>query len=275
MLSNYLKLAFKVLGRNRFFTGISLFGISFTLMILMLIAALFDSEFGKNPPLSGKGKMVFLNRVAQELIVKDTIWEIDSSAVQNGMAPDSTFRLEDNVNSTSISGVGFHLLDRYMRELADVEASTFFSTDRSFDLFFDNRKLTVNALYCDADYWQVFDFTFLEGVPFTAAHLENSTPRVVITDQTAKQYFGQAMGVTGKTITLGSKLFTVTGVVAKPQTANGTVAADVFLPYTTIEDNALSETDYQGGFQAVFLTTSTGARKQVQDEIMSRTAALP
>ena len=39
MLKNYFKLAFKVLLRRKFYTFISLFGISFTMAVLMLVVA--------------------------------------------------------------------------------------------------------------------------------------------------------------------------------------------------------------------------------------------
>ena len=46
MLNHYLVLAVKVLLRRKFFTFISLFGISFTLLVLTVVAALFDHSFG-------------------------------------------------------------------------------------------------------------------------------------------------------------------------------------------------------------------------------------
>ena len=42
MLKNYIKIAWKVLLRRKFFTFVSLFGISFTLLVLMVVAALVD-----------------------------------------------------------------------------------------------------------------------------------------------------------------------------------------------------------------------------------------
>ncbi|HKX28336.1 MAG TPA: ABC transporter permease, partial [Blastocatellia bacterium] len=50
MLKNYLKLAFKVLRRRKFFTFISIFAISLTLVVLMVVAALLDQAFGPLPP---------------------------------------------------------------------------------------------------------------------------------------------------------------------------------------------------------------------------------
>ena len=50
MLKHYLTLALKVLWRRKFFTFISLFGISFTLMVLTVITAMFDHAFGPGAP---------------------------------------------------------------------------------------------------------------------------------------------------------------------------------------------------------------------------------
>ncbi|MCK5331747.1 MAG: ABC transporter permease, partial [Candidatus Marinimicrobia bacterium] len=50
MLKNYFKTAFKVLWRHKLFTFISLFGISFTLLILIVIASFVDHTFGPVTP---------------------------------------------------------------------------------------------------------------------------------------------------------------------------------------------------------------------------------
>ena len=50
MLRNYLKTAWNVLQRRRFFTAVSLFGIALTLAVLTLVAALFDHTFAASPP---------------------------------------------------------------------------------------------------------------------------------------------------------------------------------------------------------------------------------
>ena len=50
MLKSYLKLAWKVLLRRKFFTFISLFGIAFTLVVLTLVTALLDHVVAAYPP---------------------------------------------------------------------------------------------------------------------------------------------------------------------------------------------------------------------------------
>ena len=50
MLKNYIKIAYKVFLRRKFFTLISLFAISFTLIVLMVAVAIFDHIFGPLKP---------------------------------------------------------------------------------------------------------------------------------------------------------------------------------------------------------------------------------
>jgi putative ABC transport system permease protein len=50
MIKSYLKLAWKVLLRRKFFTFISLFGIAFTLVVLLLVTALLDHVAGPYAP---------------------------------------------------------------------------------------------------------------------------------------------------------------------------------------------------------------------------------
>ncbi len=50
MLKNYLTLAWKVLQRRKVFTAISLFGTSFTLVVLTVAVAMFDHTLSPMAP---------------------------------------------------------------------------------------------------------------------------------------------------------------------------------------------------------------------------------
>ncbi|MEL6391380.1 MAG: ABC transporter permease, partial [Bacteroidota bacterium] len=90
MLLNYLKLAIKVLGRNKMYTAITLFGISFTLMVLMIILALYDSELGANTPMSKADRMIFVDHMEMWKPFYDTTWAIDSNMINDEMVYDTT-----------------------------------------------------------------------------------------------------------------------------------------------------------------------------------------
>src|SRR5215470_14330332 len=50
MIRNYLKIALKVLLRRKFFTFISLFGVSLTLVVLLVATAMLDHVFSPQAP---------------------------------------------------------------------------------------------------------------------------------------------------------------------------------------------------------------------------------
>src|ERR1700712_3055374 len=66
MLKNYFKIAIAVLRRRKFFTFISLFGISFTLTILLVLTAFIDRVVGDNYPDRKRDRSLYINRLEEE-----------------------------------------------------------------------------------------------------------------------------------------------------------------------------------------------------------------
>ena len=95
MLKNYIKMAIKVLLRRKFFTFISLFGISFTLIVLMVAVAFFDHAFAPFPPEVNQDRTLACRRL-------------------NGRGARNLY-----------SGPGYRLLDRYARNMPNVEIPLF------------------------------------------------------------------------------------------------------------------------------------------------------
>lgn len=274
MFTNYFKLAIKVLGRHKFFTFISLFGISFTLMILMLVTAFLDTELGSHEPLSKRDRMVFLSQVIMKKMVTDTIMNVDST-IKNGVAIyDTTYDYSENNNSTSSSSVGFAFLNEQLRNVEGTENQTFYSPNSSFDIFINNNKLTFNGMYVDANFWDVFDFTFLEGRAFGQKEVDNQALALVISKEAAIKYFGKSEGVIGKMVTLEGKNFEVIGVAKTMRGPQG-FNPDVIIPYTNMNANLLeNENDFQGGFEAIFLAKTKKDKKTIQAEIKKKAAQI-
>lgn len=268
MFSNYFKLAIKVLGRRKFFTFISLFGISFTLMVLMLMTSFLQTELGKNKPLTEKQRMVFMDRCNIAFIQQDTIYEIDSALVEGTMVYDTLdTRIEDNETSSSMSAVGYKLLDEHLRDLEMAEDYTFFSPNTTYDLFVSNKKLTLNAVHTDAGYWRIFDFEFVEGQPYLQQQVDNQELVAIINTETREAYFGTDNDVVGKEIELDRKHFKVIGVVEKPTSSIGFLNGDVYLPLTHLSSETLASTDLTGDFLATFTTETPTKRQELKDEI--------
>src|SRR3954468_12340480 len=139
MLKHYLTLALKVLWRRKFFTFISLFGISFTLLVLTVITAMFDHAFGPGAPEPRLNRTLFVDH-----------------AVMYG--PHSTWS----------SSAGFKLLDKYARNLPGVERLSLYEGDRTVHSFVEGRKITSALKRTDDEFWRILNFTFLEGAAYSA-----------------------------------------------------------------------------------------------------------
>ena len=268
MFSNYLKLAIKVLGRRTFFTVISLFGISFTLMILILLSAYMDAELGSHQPLSQKEDMIFLNRLMMTNEVIDTSYQIDTVMLDGVEVYDSTEVLDKNRNSVSISSLGYYFCDNYLRDVAGADLYSFYSPSFSYDIFVNGKKLSFD----------IYDYQFSSGRPFRQQEVDNQSQVVVLTEKAAQDYFGGMDAAMGEFIEIDGKQFEVIGLVKRPSNSKGFLSGQAFMPLTTLKPVYLDDDEnFQGPFEAVFLAGSSTGMKDIEQSILqkSKQIALP
>ncbi len=275
MFQNYFKLAIKVLGRRKFFTFVSLFGISFTLMILTLLTAILTNELGSAAPMGEQDRMVFLPRVSMKKEMVDTIAVIDTVMLDGAMSFDTTFEYKNLGRNMSTSSPSFYFLDEFMRDLTSVTKYSFYSPNHTYDLFLNSNKLTFKTIFTDAAYWQIYNFKFLEGKAYNKDAVNNQERVAVISEKAALQYFGKVKGVVGKTVTLDRKQYQVVGVTALPKVDRSFLNAHVFLPYTELPPKALSDKEFLGSFDAVFVASKPSGRDAIKDEINRQEKLIP
>ncbi|GAB3330897.1 ABC transporter permease [Hymenobacter humi] len=204
MLTNYLKIAWKVLLRRKFFTFISLFGISFTLMIMLVVMAMVNHVSGAQAPEKRIDRMLFVSSLNQQL------------------------RDGGNMNSP----MSAHFIDRYVRTLktpATVALTSMTSTATSFA---NNESLSLDVRYTDGNFWKVTDFEFLDGRPFTGQEVSRADRVCVISEHTARAFFGTTKGVAGRVVELGIYRYRIAGVVPNVPVIRLYSSADVWVPYT-------------------------------------------
>jgi len=268
MIKSYIKLAVKVLKRKKFFTFISLFGISFTLMILMLITSFLENELGKHAPLSEKDKMFFLDYVTMHLMVPDTTLKIDSTFLNEQVQYDTTRTYDEPQRSMSRSSYSFHLLDQHLRSVQGVDRYSFYSNGSTYNIFKDGQKLELDGIYTDANYWEVFDFTFLEGKPFSKTDIDNQVQYAILTDKVGKKYFGTTSNIVGQEIVIEKKHYKVVGLIEQPTTNHSAVQAGIFIPYTNLPSYYFADpTALLGPFSAVLVAKNEANKQIVRDDL--------
>lgn len=239
MFGNYFKMAWKVLARRKFFTFISLFGIGFTLMTLMLVVALADHALAPSYPETQLDRMLIL----EELMMF-------------GDGP-----LND-------SRPGFKFLDTYSRDLPGVQRMSIYTYLHNSTLFLEGRKVVLKSRYTDAEYWQIMEFNFLEGAAFGANDDANANRVAVISADVRRQLFGDDTAL-GKTVELSGTEIQIIGVVENVPFYRRHSAADVWLPLGTLSTAAFFE-NLIGGCRAAYLLEPDAAPKQVQAAFQER-----
>jgi putative ABC transport system permease protein len=123
MLRHYATLAVKVLLQRKFFTFISLFGIGFTLLVLMVVTAFLDHMLAPMAPETRQDRTVGVHR-----------------AVMFGD------------NSRWSGNPGFKILDRYARNLPGVERLSIFSQPGTVLTFLSSGKIASELKGTDAEF---------------------------------------------------------------------------------------------------------------------------
>lgn len=227
MLRNYIKVAWKVLGRNKFFTFVSLFGISFTLAILIVVIALLNNVFNPSYPEPFRDRTLYADRVQLQ---------------------------DEEKQSSSMSASGFHFVDEYLKKMETPEKVGLLSAyGGTSNVFLNNRKLTLERKYTDDVIWEIFDYEFVEGKPYNASNIANNDYVAVITENTRDDYFGVGQSAIGKNIILDNLTFKVIGVIKNVPKLPPYPFSDVFLPYYTSIYKDHEEKDFLGGYIGVIL----------------------
>lgn len=269
MFKNYLLLSLKVLKRKPFYTFISLFGISFTLMILMLLTSLFDATLGDNQPLTHRDRLVIAPIVERIRMEPDTTRIIDTIKMDNGqMRYDTTLNIAETEVSNSTGPMSYKFITENLLPLEEAEYVGIFNDEYNIEGYLDGRKFTFSSYYVNDQYWDVLDFKFLHGSRLYAEDDEQANKVAVITDKSAMSYFGEVSeSVIGREMLLGKEIFRVRGIVARPLSDSPFFSGDIYLPSTTVDDRALASEEIGGGFGAVVLVSSPDKREALKNEI--------
>lgn len=241
MLKNYLKLSLKILGRRKFFTFVSLFGIGFTLLVLTLTAAMLDHIFSSYPPETRGDRTLVVDNVRMQ-----------------------------GKDSMSTGPGGYALYDRYMRGISGVERLSILSQPETVISYWKGARLKSWIKRADADFFRILDFEFIEGGPFGEADVSEARFVAVINQTTRAKFFGGAAAV-GQTLEADGQTFQVVGVVPDVPIFRLIATGDIYVPVTTAKTDDY-KTRLRGGFFALFLLKDKREVESVQQEFKARLA---
>ena len=227
LLRNYLLVSWKILGRRKFFTFVSLFGIAITLTVLIVVTALLDQSFGS---------------VAPEVNARRTL----------GIY---TLELESESNHIR-SNIGYAFFERHVRRLQGVEDMTLASRPQTMVTYIDGSRLSPSVMWTDAAFWRVLRFHFEAGMPYSEDEVDSAAPVAVISRSFATRLFDGDAAV-GRRFELDGRTFKVAGVVGDVSSLRHFSNADVWLPLTTAKGDGWRH-GWTGIFNALILARDPG-----------------
>lgn len=248
MLKNYFKIAIAVLRRRKFFTFISLFGISFTLTVLMVLAAFIDKVGNSNYPDKKRSRSLYILNMEMQ----------GSKTGFRSRGPHS-----------------FYFLDHYAGSLKTPEKIAISSMFDFSSAYVNNKKIAINQKYTNAAYWEVLDYNFLEGKPFNQQQVTNGERVAVISEDIKNAYFGNVPSVVGKYIEADNVKYRVTGVVRNVPITQLMMYGDMYLPYTLSKSDYKNNKGFNGNFSAVLLARSAGDLPKMKKEYADMVARIP
>jgi putative ABC transport system permease protein len=209
MLKNYFKTAIRNLRRNKSYAVINTLGLTvgISACLLLFLIIQFESSFDNFHP-----KKNSIYRVNTEFHNQDGISY--SSGISFPVAPALRIDFPQVKQVASILNSG-----------GQVTIGNGGAQSKKFneDYFF----------YTDPEFFNIFNFEWLQGNPKTSLNNPNSA---VLTQATAEKFFGTWKEAVGKTILVGNKtLYTVTGIL-KNIPANSDFPFSVVVPYSAIQN---------------------------------------
>ena len=224
----------KIIRQNKFFTFLNLFGISITIMIVLIAAMKIENTIWPGGPERNSKQMLFVGR---ELL-----------------------RHENQMMSGDIN---LGLVEDYFAKMTSPKAIAF-SSETPWSYFGDRGVEEFNLKNVNAGWWQVFDYEFTEGRPFGSQEVSEAGSVAVIDEEVKNRFFPNKKA-SGEMLEVAGKMYKIVGVVRNVPSNCTQAFANIFVPYTLTKsfDKNLMQT---GEFSMVFLGTGSKNTDEIIDE---------
>ena len=197
MIKNYFKTAFRNIARHKLFSGLNIIGLATGMACSILILLWVQDELSFDK----------FNR-----------------------KPDHIFRLTCKVSDVEAAVVPPPLANAIKTEIPAVSNATRIAALQKMITIGTKKFNEKRILYTDSNFLQIFNYPLLKG---NAATVLSSPNNVVITEATAKKYFGSADEAMGKIIYIDNDIkgtnLAVTGIL-KNTPSNSHLRFDILIP---------------------------------------------
>lgn len=215
-------------------SGVSVIGTALAIFLIMVVVMLEEIKVAPFAPESNRERLLYADY-------------------------GSIYSLNDGPDWNSNGGMSEATAKKLYKDLKSAEAvSLYVAWISSVSASLPGQPaVTVDMRECDDDFFNVFDFRFIDGKPFSKSDFESGIKKAVITESLARKVFGD-IDVVGKEIRLSRVPYVVSGVVKDVSTLATTAYADAWIPYTTMQTAKERWNTHMGAMSAVILAKEGG-----------------
>lgn len=211
----YIKQAWHLLRQNRFFSGVYIIGTGLAISMVMALAVVYHIQTANIAPENHRDRMCYLSWATYAYKGKKGTYN-SALGIRYVKEIISSLEIPEAITVTSRPVYSFLYGDEMFAQVLGEEESP--------KIFF---------MACDANFWRVYDFRFLDGKPFDRSDFDSGLRRVVLCRSLARRLFGRE-AVSGEIVRLNEVDYTVCGVVADVSGALPDVYAQAWLPYSSM-----------------------------------------
>ncbi|MFA5555230.1 MAG: ABC transporter permease [Phycisphaerae bacterium] len=207
MIKQYLIQAWRLLKENPLLSSISIIGTALAICMIMVMVMSHEVKNAPFPPETNRDRTLYVKWMTAQM----------------------------NQGATSNGPMAYSLAKAGFKELTTPEAVTIVSAFEPKALASipgSKNAQSYDKMLTDEAFWQVFDFSFVAGKPYTKVDVDAGLKVAVITEKMAKQLF-QTTDVVGKTLLLNYTEYTVCGVVKDVSTLATAAYSQVWMPLTS------------------------------------------
>lgn len=235
---NYFRQIYYEMKHQRMMTWVSISGTALAIFLVMAFVMVDQLKSVEVAPESNRSRIL----IASGFHVKN----------QKGM-------------DSSTLGLNLDIARRLYENLEGVEVLSYINAfNDNCDVNIPGQEIfTMAPKNVDNEFWNIYDFKFIDGRPYDAAEVASNAPLLVITQSLARTLFGEDK-VSGREIYYGDMPYKIIGVVEDVNPLLSKTYANVFKLYNPA---FVSENDRYIGDSEIVMLMSPGV---TADEIKSR-----
>lgn len=231
-------MAIRMLKENPLVSTISIFGTALSIAMIMVVILIYQIQLVGFAPESNRDRMLYT---------------LGAQVEQGG--------------SRNRGGMSYELVKECFYSLQTPEAVTAFFVDKRPVSLPDKQLYTeYTAKFTDNGFWNVFDFQFVEGKPFSKADFDSGIRGVVVNDKLARTLYGTT-DVVGKVIIMDYMDYTIRGVVKEVSEQATDAFADIWIPLTTDDYLLTKSFGFAGALSACILAKDKKDFAAIREEL--------